>query len=658
MRDNFSLSARGYGVPLSRISKVEADGIIKELTVEPVINGCSFGLPSECTSAFQVYTASSTKIYVPKYYGLQKYGLPEEESIPEGLDISLHFEGQLRKEQEKPVNDFLNACKDPLKRGGIINLSCAGGKCLGKDTPIIMFDGSLKKVQDVCVGDKLMGDDGKERNVMSTCVGRDVLYKITPHDDHFDPYIVNSSHILSLISTETNEKIDLHILDYLSILRYYVDYSKFTHDGSNDPFVGYTYAPFFERENEDKGDYHRESDLYHRMRGYRCRSESLTSTPASIPHQSHTYHFDVEKLDGIGDYFGFEIDGNRRFLLGDCTVTHNTVIGLYVIKCLAKKTLIIVHKNFLLEQWRERINQFLPGARIGTLKAQTIDVKDKDIVIASLQSLSMKTYEKHLLDDIGFVIVDEIHRTGTEVFSKALSKVNFQYSLGLTATLERKDGLSKVFTWSIGDVVFKDKSRVDKVTIMPLSYFNKSPDYSKEEKMMNQKINTSKMITKITDFDPRTEFIIDAMHDLLRETELDGTDHLRQRRFLVLSDRKNHLQSIERILNDRIPDMNVGYYIGGMKDTELKESEKKDIILATYSFASEGFDVPGLDTLILASPKSNMEQIIGRILREKEEFRKNVPLVIDIVDEFSFFKNQALKRKRYYKKMKYNLIRG
>jgi superfamily II DNA or RNA helicase len=92
-----------------------------------------------------------------------------------------------------------------------------------------------------------------------------------------------------------------------------------------------------------------------------------------------------------------------------------------------------------------------------------------------------------------------------------------------------------------------------------------------------------------------------------------------------------------------------------MKQCELKESETKRVILATFHIASEGFDCPGLDTLILASPKSDVIQCVGRIQRIPQHQRQNIPLVIDIVDNFSLFAKQAQKRLKYYKSCKYDI---
>jgi superfamily II DNA or RNA helicase len=122
-----------------------------------------------------------------------------------------------------------------------------------------------------------------------------------------------------------------------------------------------------------------------------------------------------------------------------------------------------------------------------------------------------------------------------------------------------------------------------------------------------------------------------------------------------LSDRRNHLHEIAKQIEERKSLPDYGYYYGGIKESLLKESENKSILLGTYAYVSEGFDKKGLDTLLLASPKSDVIQVVGRILRDKPEDRINTPLVIDIVDNFSLFINQSKKRLAYYKKCKYNI---
>ena len=72
-----------------------------------------------------------------------------------------------------------------------------------------------------------------------------------------------------------------------------------------------------------------------------------------------------------------------------------------------KKTLIIVHKEFLLNQWKERLEQFMPDAKIGRIQGPIIDIEGKDVVIGMLQSLSMKHYEQTMFLDFGFTILDE-----------------------------------------------------------------------------------------------------------------------------------------------------------------------------------------------------------------------------------------------------------
>ena len=118
-----------------------------------------------------------------------------------------------------------------------------------------------------------------------------------------------------------------------------------------------------------------------------------------------------------------------------------------------------------------------------------------------------------------------------------------------------------------------------------------------------------------------------------------------------------HNKSLITYLHDAIAHRNiaggsVGYYIGGMKEAALKQSESKKVIIATYAMASEGLDIKSLTSLILASPKTDVCQSVGRILREKH----SSPLVIDIIDEHDIFMSQWYKRRKYYKSQNYKIL--
>ena len=131
-----------------------------------------------------------------------------------------------------------------------------------------------------------------------------------------------------------------------------------------------------------------------------------------------------------------------------------TVCTLKIISELRLKTIIIVHKSFLLNQWEERINEFLPGAKVGRIQGEIINIEDKDIVIAMLQSLSMKEYPLSIFRSFGLTIIDEVHHISPEVFSRALFKVVTTHMLGLSATMKRKDGLTRVFKMFLGDIIY------------------------------------------------------------------------------------------------------------------------------------------------------------------------------------------------------------
>ena len=321
-----------------------------------------------------------------------------------------------------------------------------------------------------------------------------------------------------------------------------------------------------------------------------------------------------------------------------------TCLGLNIISRINLKTLIIVHKEFLLRQWIERIEQFLPDARVGRIQAQVIDVEDKDIVICMLQSLSMKDYPKGLFDEFGFSIFDEVHHISAEVFSRTLFKIVTKYSLGLSATMQRKDGLTKVIKWFLGDIVCKkERKGEDNVLVKAINYNIEDEDFNKIETDFRGQIKYTTMIKKLCEFNRRTEFILKVLEDTLNENS--------NQQIMILGHQKKLLAYIHDAIKHRTI-ATVGYYIGGMKEKDLKISEGKKVIIATYAMAEEGLDIKSLTTLIMATPKVDVTQSIGRILRKKHE----QALVIDIVDSHCLFQRHFKKRKTFYRKQKFKLI--
>lgn len=321
-----------------------------------------------------------------------------------------------------------------------------------------------------------------------------------------------------------------------------------------------------------------------------------------------------------------------------------TVIALKIIATLKKKTLVIVHKGFLLNQWIERIQQFLPSAKVGRIQGKTLDIEGKDIVIGMLQSLSMKEYPEDMFNSFGLTIVDECHHISSEVFSRSLQKIITFYTLGLSATMQRKDGLSKVFKMFLGEIVYKEKREDDDpVLVKAIEFKTTDEDFNKMCYDYRGNPAYSTMISKLCAFSHRSEFILKVIEKELKEKS--------GQQMMILAHNKNVLTYLYKAIEHR-GIATVGYYVGGMKETELKKSESKQVIIATYSMAAEALDIKTLTTLLLATPKTDIIQAVGRILRIKHER----PLVIDIIDTHDVFIGQWQKRRKYYNSNKYKIL--
>ena len=408
--------------------------------------------------------------------------------------------------------------------------------------------------------------------------------------------------------------------------------------------------------------------------------------------------------------------------------------SLYILSMLSKKTLVIVHKEFLMNQWVERIQQFLPTARIGKIQGATIDIDGKDIVLCMLQSLVGKEYPSNLFDSFGLTIIDEVHHISSQTFSNALFKVVTKYMLGLSATMNRKDGTTKVFKLFLGDVIHKAETKTETDVEVRATYYTTSDaEFNATILDFKGQPQISSMISKISSYTRRTEFIISHLsafirngseeqclqhkalmdaaippcgrcaktcHYLVKTTccgivkyclpclhahELNAATTtasgrkqrakcpdckkvlafqqnyienpfvapLTQRHTIILSHNLNVLEYMyNKIVCNNLA--SVGYYVGGMSEEELKMSETKQVILATFSMAAEGLDIPTLNAEFLISPKTDVVQAVGRILRAKHATSK--PIIYDFIDSHETFRRQWAKRRAFYRKQKYCIV--
>jgi len=325
-----------------------------------------------------------------------------------------------------------------------------------------------------------------------------------------------------------------------------------------------------------------------------------------------------------------------------------TVCALYIASRLRLPTLVVVHNTFLRDQWIDRVKAFLPNARIGRVQADVADVADKDIVIVMLQTLSMKELNDNLFAPIGLVIVDECHHIASEVFVQALPKVTSRYMLGLSATPDRKDKLMYAIHWFLGPLLYKSETgdSVDtQVNVEVYEYQNNDPEFNEIVMSSQGMVSVPIMVNKLTGCEDRTRWLCGILEDVS-----EGG-----RQTLVLSDRVQHCQDILAGLSPELRE--TACILGTAVKPELRAEycKTKAILIATYSMCKEGFDVPTLNTLVMATPRPDIDQIVGRILRVEKKGRAVHPLIVDIVDPQ--FRRQFGMRNSLYKKRQYRVTK-
>jgi hypothetical protein len=626
---HLSLTRKGYIIKKHLIDKESLDKIRKELTVSPKVLPCFKEIQKP--KPFPIYIESETRLFMPKKYGIKKFGKPSYNHLKDGDSIQIKVDANPLPHQEKAFIQIKHAMKTG---GGVLSLPCGWGKCLGRDTPLIRLDGTIVLVQDIRPGDLLMGDDNEPRTVLNTCQGTETLYRIIPK--YGKPYIVNESHILSLRVDQTvlsqkqlfdlesyydiSKPIDMPLRDYLKLSDSYQNALQGYHVGIEYPFQNIIYEPYEFGRNLGLHsiDIHTVSDkipskliklIEESMRFFKIPIEYLINTKQnrlellagildSCGRSNQTVYqihfnsnrelledliylirslglgmetkyqdgfFDIsiwgyqiptkyvlnprdlrksllEPLEiskmGIGDYYGFTLDGNGRFLLSDFQVSHNTFLAIKTAAHMGKKTLVVVNKEFLMDQWVESIEKF-SNARVGIIQQNKVQVEDRDIVVAMLHSLCMKNYPVSVFDQFGFVAIDECHHIASEMFSRALPKIAAKKMLGLSATPDRKDGLSKVFYHYLGDLFHREKRTGSNLVIVKKFIIDsENPAYETLLLSTGTK-NTSGMITNISQFDERNQMLLLILKKLFKQG----------RKILVLSARRGHLEELQKLLD-------------------------------------------------------------------------------------------------------------
>ncbi len=355
-----------------------------------------------------------------------------------------------------------------------------------------------------------------------------------------------------------------------------------------------------------------------------------------------------------------EIMNNGGGLLSVGCGRGKTVMAINLAQRLEAKTLVVVHKTFLQDQWVERIKQFT-NAKIGLIRQDKVDIEDKDIVIAMIQSLSMREYDINIFDQFKFVIYDESHHCASKVFSKALYKTGANYTLALSATPDRPDGLKKVMDWYLGPTIYREHRQPNKQVLTKIFKYTTNDKLFVEKTIYNAgkvKAHAPKMINNLIEIQERNNHILNILNQLRKFPE---------RKILILSGRRSHLTFLKDTIDAQIKtdienkkieegECKTYYYLGGMKEKDRKEAETyADILFATYDMAHEGLDIDRLNTVILATPKKNIIQSVGRIMRRILKNGDIRPIIIDIADELSIFKRQSEKRLKDYNESKYKV---
>jgi len=695
--------------------------------------------PSEVLRA---YGETENSLYVPFAYSKTKFKASPNKDIQHDKSVynfksdkyPFRFDGG--RDQEVVFNEAVKILKK--NRSVLLSLFCGFGKCLAYDTPIIMWDGTVKKVQDIVPGDLLMGDDNKPRQVLTLGEGFSKMYEIK--QAYGDAYIVNEDHILTLQLSNVNSIVDYYDINNVQIgykvkwfdfekgkisskifyneenivktyksakrflnsqivgksnviditLKNYLEYFHFSDillsykpniiNFEQKPIYGDPFhfgATFYNiqippeyktntveiRQQVLKGICskfsHVKSDhlylpitgLYSNNVAFMFRSigfyvihksfgilvygtrDQFLELDISVPVCKNIKNTIEVKPLSIGAYYGFTLDGNGRFLLGDFTVTHNTYTGIRLAHTIGLKTAILAHRGILFDQWIEAIDKFTE-AKVQKVDTDGLLDPQADFYIFNMAYVHKKWNNKTkswmlknlgLYKNIGTLIVDEAHVACASEMSRALLFFNPRFAIALTATPIRKDGMDKALELYFGKY---SETQIIRISQNPFIVYRYNTRFKPEFKMNAfGKKDWNSVIDSITNSEIRNEIIIELIKKYYEEYNI-----------LLLTKRTEHC----RILQQQLNTLNINSTVMTGSDKTYDKSAK--VLLSTFSKLGVGFDDSRLNMLIVASSVTEVEQYAGRL----RDSGGNTRIVIDLVDDDSNCIKHWSERRKWY----------
>jgi superfamily II DNA or RNA helicase len=368
-------------------------------------------------------------------------------------------------------------------------------------------------------------------------------------------------------------------------------------------------------------------------------SETELTLPSGLrPHQ-------VQAVDAVVAALTREPYGGGALLVLPCGFG-KSVSALATIDRIRERTLIVVHTKVLLQQWLDVVLQYIPGASVGKIHQKHFDVEGRSHVIAMAHSLVASKKDIRACG-FGLLIVDECHRICCPTLSKVFQRAGTRRRLGLSATPDRTDGYSKLLEWGFGEVAFM-ATRDPRADLRVYAiHLDDGPSRHHTIRVQGKDVSCiARMLNDLEGGEGRA-----AERQELAATWIRRSVEKR-RQVLVVSDRLSLLDDLAL----RIAPITSTFLIGKTKKAERSLVGTCPVVFASYACATEGLDVPTLDTLILLTPRSGFNtitQIVGRLFRDGGRS----PLVIDFVDTLHTFQGQYRKRAKYYRDMGADVVR-